>query len=124
MSGSAEEIASLDAKIRHNEIAKALSEAGRFEEALARVDRLIKWLGDPADPVLRVVLAEAMAEKASALSELAVRRSDGITMSKSNWVCEDIVKRFGGDEDPELIRLVEWAISELPPKRRLRPWRR
>ena len=105
------------------EIVQTLLRANRFDETLARADRLIEMVEDSEAPDLRGLIAEAMAAKASALSELAVRRNDSITMAKSNWLCEDIIKRFDGDEDPELIRYVEWARAELAPKRRLRLWR-
>jgi hypothetical protein len=74
---------------------------------------VIRELGDPVDRTLRRVLLDAMVKQADMFTDkgLALRR---------NAVCEEIVERFAGSDDPEIAKAVTWAqmvLDEYPVRR-------
>lgn len=84
----------------------ALGSAGRLDEAIQRYGIVIGEIDDTTEPVLRRILAGAMVRRAHLLREKG-------RVAESDAVCDEVVRRFAGDDNPEIADHVTWARREI-----------
>jgi hypothetical protein len=110
------------APIANDGIAWIIDEAGRADEAIHIYDGVIQDLRDTSEPELRIHLARALTRKASLLSDKSL-------LEDRDAICEEVVGRFAGTQDPKIAENVAWAqtvldeYSRRPRRRRRRKWR-
>jgi tetratricopeptide (TPR) repeat protein len=90
------------AAVANTRAASILGQLGSSEQGVRRFKSVIAELGDPVEPALRLALLDALIQHANLLIDMDLPLD-------RNAVCTEIVERFSGCDDPEIVKHVAWA---------------